>query len=171
MDQINNYFTQEQEGEQQEGEQPASPAPEAEELSDAAVADPMLAVVPVEAHVNSIWIPSQNVTKAQLQHLMDSTDWAQDDAQVYFVQLEGDFSKHDLVHILYTTNWAPDLDDNWVDDGRYDEGGVGTLWIPQHRGSGSGVSGVGKKGQKGQKRGRKVRLRAFFILQSIIITS
>jgi hypothetical protein len=131
MENINTYGTQlEQEEEEEEVV--------AEELSGAAVAAPLLAITPVEAHVNTIWIPSQNVTRAQLQHLLDCTDWAEDDVQVYFVGLEGDFSKLDLVHILHTTNWAPDLDDNWADDGRFDEGGVGTLRIPQHRGSGSG---------------------------------
>jgi hypothetical protein len=172
MDQINNNFTQEQEGEQPEGEQPASPAPEAEVMSDAAVAAPLLSIVPVEAHVTSVWLPQQMVTRAQLQHLMDTTDWAPEQQQVYFVDLEGSFTLSDLLHVLHTTNWAEDLDDNWVDDGRFDEGGVGTLSIPVHRGSGSGVTGVGKKGEKGsKKRPRKVRLRAVFILQSIIITS
>jgi hypothetical protein len=167
MENISDYGTQaaeEEELEQQE-EQEQQEQPEAEELREGAVAAQLLAVVPADAHVSSVWIPAQMITRAQLQQLLDSTDWAPEEERVYLVELEGSFTLDDLLHIMHTTNWTDDIDENWVDDGRYDDGGVGTLSIPLQRGS--GVSGVGKKGEKGaKKRGRKVRLRASFILQS-----
>jgi len=138
MDKINEYGTQREE--------------EEENVPEAQVLAPTLATpapAPVLSYVASVAIPQQRLSRAQLQLLLDSTRWAPDHEQICFVDLDGEFSLADLMHIMYTTNWA-DIDSDWEDDGRFD-GDVGILTTTVHHRPGEGQ---GKKGVKGQKRKR-----------------
>ncbi|KAJ1392770.1 hypothetical protein B484DRAFT_439429, partial [Ochromonadaceae sp. CCMP2298] len=90
MDNINSYGTQQEEEEN---------VPEAQELAPASLATPVLAPAPVLSYVASVAIPQQRLSRAQLQLLLDKTRWAPDHEQIYFVDLDGEFSLADLMNI------------------------------------------------------------------------